>query len=86
VDLHNQFGYQMQLPEAIAIVYSPIVPQPGYQTFRVKNSQLSAISGCNKTGFHEHKDADRSPSYEVCRHINYVSGWPVRVLDLRKRR
>lgn len=46
VDLHNQFGYQMQLPEAIAIVYSPIVPQPGYQAFRVKNSQVSAISKC----------------------------------------
>lgn len=30
VDLHNQFGYQMQLPEAIAIVYSPIVGSPGY--------------------------------------------------------
>jgi len=24
VDLHNQLGYQLQLKEAIAIVYSPI--------------------------------------------------------------
>ena len=26
VDLHNQLGYQQQLKEAIAIVFSPIVP------------------------------------------------------------
>jgi len=30
VDLHNQIAYQMQLPEAIAIVSSPIVSKPGY--------------------------------------------------------
>ncbi len=27
VDLHNQLGYQLQLPEAVAIVYSPIEAQ-----------------------------------------------------------
>lgn len=37
----------MQLPEAIAIVCSPIVPQPGYQAFRVKNSQLNTIGNCS---------------------------------------
>ena len=30
----------MQLSEAIAIVYSPIVPLPGYKTFRVKDSSI----------------------------------------------
>lgn len=30
VDLHNQLGYQSQLKEAIAIVYSPIVQKPGF--------------------------------------------------------
>ena len=75
----------MQLPEAVAIVYSPIVAQPGYQTFRVKDSQLNAVGNCKKTGFHEHKDAQGRPAWEVCRHINYVSGGSVRILDLRKR-
>jgi len=28
----------MQLKEAIAIVYSPIVAVPGYKSFRVKDS------------------------------------------------
>lgn len=49
VDLHNQLGYQMQLSEAIAIVYSPKkdVPAPGYQTFRVKNHLCNTIMNCN---------------------------------------
>jgi STAM-binding protein len=39
IDLHNQLGYQAQLNEAIAIVYSPCIGQPPYNTFRVKDSQ-----------------------------------------------
>lgn len=85
MDLHNQFGYQMQLPEAIAIVYSPIVASPHYNAFRVKDSQVNTIAKCSLPGFHEHKDRDGTPAWEQCRHINYVSGYPVRVLDLRKR-
>ena len=75
----------MQLPEAIAIVYSPIVGQPGYNAFRVKDSQVNTIASCRKPGFHEHKDTNGSPAWEQCRHINYVSGHSVRVLDIRKR-
>ena len=75
----------MQLPEAVAIVYSPIVREPGYNAFRVKNSQVNNIAKCNKPGFHEHKDSNGTPAWEQCRHINYVSGYPIRTLDLRKR-
>ena len=64
----------MQLPEAIAIVYSPIVQAPYYNAFRVKDSQINTIANCRQTGFHEHKDANRQPAWEQCRHINYVSG------------
>jgi STAM-binding protein len=42
VDLHNQLGYQMLLPEAIAVVYSPIKVEK-YKIFRVKNSKVSEI-------------------------------------------
>lgn len=55
VDLHNQLGYQSQLPEAIAIVYSPI-KQEQYKIFRIKDSRVPEIQKCNKKGFHEHKD------------------------------
>jgi len=62
----------MQLPEAIAIVYSPIVPPPGYKTFRVKDSQCSAISSCKQTGFHKHLDSSGQQAFEECKHVLYV--------------
>lgn len=55
VDLHNHYGYQQQLAESIAIVYSPI-EQERFKTFRVKNSRSSEIAKCKQKGFHEHKD------------------------------
>ena len=48
-------GYQMQLPEAVAIVYSPIEREM-FKTFRVKDSRVSEIQKCKLSGFHEHKD------------------------------
>ena len=43
IDLHTQLGYQMQLPEAIALVYSPIDKSSPYKSFRVKNSEILAV-------------------------------------------
>ena len=85
VDIHTQFGYQMQLPEAVGIVYSPIVPNPGYQALRIKDSCIKQIEMCKKKGFHEHKCADGAVAWTYCKHINYVSGHQIRVLDIRKR-
>lgn len=59
----------MQLPEAIAIVYSPIVAAPGYKTFRVKDSETGVISKCKQTGFHKHVDINGLPAYEECTHV-----------------
>ncbi len=56
----------MQLNEAIAIVYSPIVTLPGYKAFRVKDKEKSAISKCKATGFHKHLCLDGTPAYEEC--------------------
>ncbi len=62
----------MQLSEAIAIVYSPIVPPPGYKTFRVKDAECGNISRCKQSGFHKHVDTNGQPSYEECTHVQYV--------------
>jgi hypothetical protein len=45
----------MQLPEAVAIVYSPI-EQERFKAFRVKDERVTEIKKCSKTNFHEHKD------------------------------
>jgi proteasome lid subunit RPN8/RPN11 len=55
VDLHNQLGYQLQLKEAIAIVYSPI-EQARYKAFRVKDTRMGEVMKCKAEKFHEHKD------------------------------
>lgn len=55
----------MQMPEAVAIVYSPI-ERDLYKAFRVKDARVSEIQKCKRSGFHEHKDANGIPAYEVC--------------------
>jgi hypothetical protein len=74
--------------EAIAIVYSPIVPTPGYKSFRVKDSEISTISKCKLTGFHKHNTSSGSDAFELCSHVNYVDGKSneinVKVIDLRR--
>ena len=84
VDLHNQLGYQMQLKEAIAIVHSPIVGKPSFRSFRVKDSQLNSLMNCKLSGFHEHKDAAGSPSWEECSHVSYDQRpIEIKLIDLR---
>lgn len=76
----------MQMPEAVAIVYSPI-ESAIYKAFRVKDARVSEIKSCKMTGFHEHKDACNLPAFEVCSHIKYIkgaeSGVRVKTIDLR---
>lgn len=68
MDLHNQLGYQLQMPEAVAIVYSPIEQVP-YKAFRVKEGRMGEIQGCTAKGFHEHKDPKGQAAWEECSHI-----------------
>ena len=76
----------MQLPEAVAIVYSPIEREM-FKTFRVKDSRVSEIQKCKLSGFHEHKDPYGQPAFEVCSHIKYIrgaeNGIRVKTVDLR---
>lgn len=79
-------GYQLQLTEAVAIVYSPIEREM-FKAYRVKDSRISEIQKCRKTGFHDHKDAYGMPAYEECSHIKYIRGAEnnikIKTIDLR---
>jgi hypothetical protein len=44
------------MPEAVAIVYSPI-EKAEYKAFRVKDASVNEISKCKLSGFHEHKNS-----------------------------
>lgn len=63
----------MQLPEAVAIVYSPI-EAARYKAFRVRDSRVAEIQKCTTKGFHEHKNPSGQEAYEECKHIQYVEG------------
>ena len=54
MDLHNQLGYQLQLPEALAIVYSPISKVPQTKAYRLRDDSVADIQTCKQGGFHEH--------------------------------
>ena len=70
----------------MAIVFSPI-EQARYKAFKVKDSRLSEIAKCKKSGFHEHKDQYGMAAYEVCQHLKYVNAAEhnikVSTIDLR---
>lgn len=61
------------MPEAVAIVYSPIEKER-YKAFRVKDTRKDEIQKCEKSGFHEHKDAMGRFAWEECQHIVYING------------
>ena len=52
VDLHNQLGYQLQLDEAVAIVYSPIDKTSQTKAYRLRSDQIETILDCQQEGFH----------------------------------
>lgn len=75
------------MPEAVAIVYSPIESIP-YKAFRVKETRLSEIMKCDAKGFHEHRDLSGQFAWELCSHLTYVraaqSNIKVKTIELRK--
>jgi hypothetical protein len=91
VDLHNQLGYQLQLPEALAIVYSPISKVSQTKAYRLRDDSVAEIRTCNKRGFHEHliekNRLERYLPYHESQHVRYITaqdyGIPVEIIDLR---
>ena len=91
MDLHNQLGYQLQLPEALAIVYSPISKYSQTKAYRLRDDSVSEIKTCQKEGFHEHvienNRLERYLPYHECQHVRYVKaqdyGIPIEMIDLR---
>lgn len=83
MDLHNQLGYQLQLPESVAVVYSPIVPEPRFKAFRVSDQGMDELLRCQMDGFHFHE-----PIFEECTHVEVIVGGDYavdsRVIDLRQ--
>ena len=54
IDLHTHYSYQKLIPEAIAIVCSPSIPEVG--VFRLTEIGMEIVGGCTKRGFHQHEN------------------------------
>jgi len=84
VDLHTHCTYQLLLPEAIAVVISPMYT-PNFGIFRVSDPPgMQIIQKCNLRGFHQHADSYGKTLYSLCDHVDLV--WKsknFKVVDLR---
>lgn len=85
VDLHTHCTYQLLLPEAIAVVISPMFT-PNFGLFRVSDPPgMQIIQNCNQRGFHQHADTLGKTLYTLCDHVDLVWGQTnnFKVVDLR---
>ncbi|ODN03971.1 STAM-binding protein-like A [Orchesella cincta] len=77
VDMHNQYGYQVMMPEAIAIVCAPKHNQTG--TFTLTPEGMDEIGNCRASGFHPHAKG----LFGEAQHYTLDPSVSVKVHDLR---
>lgn len=82
VDMHNQYGYQAMMPEAIAIVCAPKFHETGFFTL-TQDRGLVEIGRCRERGFHEHTKVP--PLFENGSHIRIVDNYKIEMVDLRNK-
>lgn len=83
-DLHTHCGYQVMLPESIAIVCAPS-KRPDWGIFRLTDPPgLRTVLGCKQTGlFHPHSESNIYTDALRPGHVYEVSGLEFEVVDLR---
>lgn len=83
-DLHTHCGYQVMLPESIAIVCAPS-KTPDWGVFRLTDPPgLKTVLNCNQTGlFHPHAEENIYTGALRPGHVFEVSGLEFETVDLR---
>ncbi|KAB2578766.1 Mov34/MPN/PAD-1 [Lasiodiplodia theobromae] len=83
-DLHTHCGYQVMLPESIAIVCAPS-KDPSWGIFRLTDPPgLKAILNCNAPGiFHPHAETNIYTDAKRPGHVFEAPGLDFQVVDLR---
>ena len=83
-DVHTQCGYQVMLPESIAMVCAPS-KSPDWGVFRLTDPPgLKAVLNCNQTGlFHPHSEPHIYTDALRPGHVYEVSGLEFEMVDLR---
>jgi len=80
VDLHTQLAYQLLMPEAIAIVYSPTYEETGFYHLTTHDG-LNYLKKCHQTGFHPHQM--EPPLFETTKHTKIDRDTNITLVDLR---
>lgn len=83
-DLHTHSGYQVMMPEAIAIVCAPS-KNPSWGVFRLTNPPgLKSILDCRQTGlFHPHAENNIYTGALRPGHVSEATGLKFQTVDLR---
>ncbi|KAF2155167.1 JAB1/MPN domain-containing protein [Myriangium duriaei CBS 260.36] len=83
-DLHTTVGYQVMMPESVAIVCAPS-RSPSYGIFRLTDPPgKQAILACTKTGlFHPHEQGNLYTDALKPGHVSELKGLKFEVADLR---
>jgi len=85
-DLHTSVGYQVMLPESIAIVCAPS-KSPDHGIFRLTDPPgKQAILNCHQPGiFHPHAQTNLYTDASRPGHVNELKGLQFQLVDLRKK-
>eukprot|EP00128_Syssomonas_multiformis_P014389 Colp12_sorted_trinity150504_noHs@33951 len=80
LDLHTHCGYQLMLPEAVAIVCAP--RHQDEASFQLTTPYgLPYIAQCREPGFHPHPQ--EPPLYQPCGHVRFTDGASLTIIDMR---
>jgi STAM-binding protein len=83
VDLHTHLGYQLMLPEAVAIVMAPSDARTKVGVFMLSEVGLDVIKHCKQKSFHVHSLPDKD-IYSNAAHCRFRRGRPIyQLIDFR---
>lgn len=83
-DLHTHHGFQLDLPESIAIVCAPH-SEPSFNTFRLLDPPgMQTIQRCSEPGaFHPHPEGPIYTDVSHGSHVTVVQDLSLQLCDLR---
>ena len=84
IDLHTQYGYQCMMAEAVAVVMAPTDSQRPSGVFSLSPSGMEVLSGCDRSGFHEHDTSVGGSLYGTAMHVVRDDRVQVTFMDLRR--
>jgi len=84
VDVHTHAGYQLMLPEAVALVVAPYDSRRHVGVFHLSPIGMDVVSKCQRRGFHHHDVPNGASIYQDA-NVRWSNQLSFDVEDLRRR-